>query len=96
MHKKQKELRKQRQRKKKRNSLTGLNAEEKQQLVEFKENAWRRLIHSSGWNQYRTLKEINELHKKDFTKITGEFEKEFPNERITVLDEGAGQSTFGT
>ena len=79
-------------RKRKRQKLVGLSKRDLRAL-ELQRLVYRPDFFKSG--NSRTLAEVNSFHRKDFVKIIHDLKRNFPNEQLEVLDEGAGNSSFG-
>lgn len=74
--------------KKKRNNYLGLS---KRDFEDIKRN---RDFAATLNSRYNSLAEVCKLHGIDFPGLIKELKKQFPGQRIEVLDEGAGKSTF--
>lgn len=79
----------------KRGRATRLSEDERRKLHDFKIRGQWEIIHSRG-NIKRSLADVNTEHGRNFEDVVRGLARRFPKERIQVLDEGAGNSEFGT
>lgn len=88
-------IRARRKRREKRQKLLNLTVEEQERLRKFKDvGQWELArLYGRGINN-RDLEYVNFEHGKNFVEVIEELAKRFPNEKLRVLDEGSGDSSF--
>lgn len=85
------EIRQRHKRREKRRKAIRLNQKELEILKKQKKGP----VYNFKDYNFRNLKNVNNIHDTDFFETVRTLSKRFPGQTIELLDEGAGESTFG-